>query len=228
MGTIIDDEIDNAGLTVDGVDPEYAAATAQAMLEHEALLAALRSSAAPQCEPPMPPDEGAKRIKEIAASQYLYAASTKVLGPGFGSDSYLAYMHDFLNENGDPTDPIERMMLEQLAIAHHAIGNFHVRAGVKEKVEEVEIFSGAAARLMAEFRRTALALKAYRQSSANNGKPAETDPGNERKNRSSDNERRPAGLNGHATRGKQSANHSDVHVNNRMTEYLHDFELARA
>jgi hypothetical protein len=53
------------------------------------------------------------------------------------------------------------MMAEQLALCHHAVGRLHVRAATRTSPVEVVAYSGAIARLQAEFRRMALALRVY-------------------------------------------------------------------
>lgn len=59
-------------------------------------------------------------------------------------------------------DPIEAMMIEQLAVAHHRIATLHVRAAEAEDLAGTEAYTSAATRLLGEFRRLALALQTYR------------------------------------------------------------------
>jgi hypothetical protein len=54
------------------------------------------------------------------------------------------------------------MLLEQLALAHFSMGLLSCKTANAGKVEAVGVYASAAARLMAEFRRSALALQAYR------------------------------------------------------------------
>jgi hypothetical protein len=72
------------------------------------------------------------------------------------------YLDAVIRDAGGPTDPIEVMMLEQLALAHHRIAQLHGCAGQANQPEAVKVYSAAAARLWGEFRRTALALRLYR------------------------------------------------------------------
>ncbi len=58
-----------------------------------------------------------------------------------------------------PIDPIERMLLEQLALAHFRIGQLHVRASEAQGLEAVRVYNSVAARMLGEFRRTVLALR---------------------------------------------------------------------
>src|SRR5262249_40233525 len=76
------------------------------------------------------------------------------------------YLGDLMRESGSPADPLERMLLEQLVLAHHTIGQLHVRAGTSQTAEAAGAYAGAAARLLAELRRTALAPAPSRAATA--------------------------------------------------------------
>jgi hypothetical protein len=86
----------------------------------------------------------------VEISQYINGSACRI------------YLERFLVDCGNPTDPVERMMLEQLALAHFRTGQLHAKAGITENAEAVKLLSAAAARLLGEFRRTALALRVYR------------------------------------------------------------------
>jgi hypothetical protein len=97
--------------------------------------------------------------------------------------SYRIYRDRLLADYGDPRDPVVIMLLEQLALAHLNCGQLLHKASEAGTVECASAYLGATARLMAEFRRTALALPAYREAaqrldrctdeaSANSGKIA--------------------------------------------------------
>jgi hypothetical protein len=115
---------------------------------------------------PRTPEQKAESLRQLGAAGYLYAAATQVVGPAFDVLTWKAYLDRYLQAAGDPADPVERILLEQLALAHHALGRLHVRAGSREGVEETQAYLAAIARLLAEVRRTALALKAYREPAA--------------------------------------------------------------
>jgi hypothetical protein len=80
----------------------------------------------------------------------------------FDSSGYKSYLEQLLQDAGNPKDPIEVMLLEQLALAHFRIGQLHASAGKAQGTEAAKIYNSAAARLLGEFRRTALALRVYR------------------------------------------------------------------
>ena len=73
------------------------------------------------------------------------------------------YLGAFMCEAGDPADPVERILLEQLSLAHHRLAKLHVQADDAKSPESQKILNTAAARLLAEIRRMALAIRQYRQ-----------------------------------------------------------------
>lgn len=79
----------------------------------------------------------------------------------FGAGAYKVYVERLLEEAGNPRDPIERMMIQQLGLAHFKIAQLHASAGEVEEIEAIKMYNSVAARLLGEFRRTALALRAY-------------------------------------------------------------------
>jgi hypothetical protein len=101
-------------------------------------------------------------LRKEAAAGYLNAT----LGPFFEGHlhpmAFNQYVSDVLEKGGSPKDPIERMLMEQLILAHHNIGRLQVQAAGSKGTAEAEMYNTAAVRLMGEFRKTALALKTYR------------------------------------------------------------------
>jgi hypothetical protein len=76
-------------------------------------------------------------------------------------DTWKIYVESFLEESGASKDPVARMMAEQLALVQHAIGRLNVRAATQQTPAGVAAYHVAIARLMAEYRRTALALQTF-------------------------------------------------------------------
>ena len=147
-------------------NPAYVAATEQALREDEALLRALeereRAAQRPP-QPPLPPEQQAAILRDGAAAAYLYGATAAVLGRGVSVPGCQLYLRDFVREARDSLAPVEAILLEELATTHHLIGQLQVRAGAAGAPREAQAYLAAAARLMAEVRRTALALQAFRQ-----------------------------------------------------------------
>lgn len=90
------------------------------------------------------------------------ALATAIRINEISASGYRAYLDSLLLDAGNPTDPIEIMMLEQLVMAHFRIAQLHGSAGQAQGIEAVKMLSSAAARLLGEFRRTVLAIRVYR------------------------------------------------------------------
>ena len=78
------------------------------------------------------------------------------------SPAYMVFLERLRHELGDPKDPIEGMLIEQLALAHFRIAQLHVRAAQATGIEAAKIYNSVTARMLGEFRRTVLALRVYR------------------------------------------------------------------
>ena len=59
-------------------------------------------------------------------------------------------------------DPLEKMLIEQMAVAHHRALELHAQAAKSSDPAEVQIYNSAAARLTSEFRRCMDSIKQYR------------------------------------------------------------------
>jgi hypothetical protein len=75
-----------------------------------------------------------------------------------------AYRDQFLADAGAPTDPLERVMIEQVATCHAMLMYTHSYHTMCDRVDHREIYSNAGANMMAELRRMVLAIKDYRTS----------------------------------------------------------------
>lgn len=133
---------------------------------------------------PGPPPLGLDPTRHAAAQTVAYQADVlrEVVFPGLMSSAlaldgvvdgpaYRVYLARLLADAGSPADPVERMLLEQLAVAHFRVGQLHARAGRADGVEATRVLTAAAARLLGEFRRNALALRAYRAGGCRRGGP---------------------------------------------------------
>jgi hypothetical protein len=115
------------------------------------------------------------RLRETVVPLFLSANLSRPL-PQIDTAAYQIYRDRLLADCGSPSDPIEVMIIEQLALAHINTGLLHCRAANSGSVEGASVYLGAAARLMAEFRRSALALQAYRAAARQLEHKAETGP----------------------------------------------------
>jgi hypothetical protein len=82
----------------------------------------------------------------------------------FDTGAYRVYLANVMRDLGDPKDPIERMLVEQLCLAHFRVAQLHAGAGQAVGLEATKLLNTVAVRMLGEMRRTALSLKAYRTS----------------------------------------------------------------
>jgi len=107
----------------------------------------------------------AENLRKKTGGGYLYASmgfAHKRLPP----TAYVPYMEKTLRDAGNPQDPVEAMMIEQVTIAHHNVGRLLMAAAAAETIEQAKLYNDAATKLLGEFRRLALAIKEYREPTA--------------------------------------------------------------
>ena len=110
-----------------------------------------------------PEDErGAAEIREGTIPAYLYMTLVEIYEK-HDLTAFKLYRDRLLADCGVGLDPIATMLVEQLAMAHLNTARLHGRAATTERIDEVRAYANAAAQLAGEFRRGALALKAYRE-----------------------------------------------------------------
>ena len=110
--------------------------------------------------------ELALNLRDNAAAGWLYWVTNSTLGEQIGPDAFKLYRDMMLKEAGDPSDPVERMLVEQLALSHFSIGQLRIRSCTTELPKMALAFSDSATRLLGEFRRCSLALEEYRSKRA--------------------------------------------------------------
>jgi hypothetical protein len=175
-------------------------ATAKALKEDAALRAVVRPPPA-EAAPALSAAEKARRLRDLGPAAYLYGAAAPVLGEAMDVEAWQVYLNDLLKRMGvTGADPVARMMAEQLALAHDAVGRLHLRAGTRTSPAEVAAYYASVSRLMTEFRRTSAALKAYTAGAARRKAVA---PRTSARGRSGV---RPARRAGKAQRGKVASN----------------------
>jgi hypothetical protein len=107
----------------------------------------------------------AERQAAILERALMPSLLTSALGLDgcFTAAGYHLYLNKVRADAGNPTDPVENMLLEQLVMAHMRSAQLQSQAGMAESLEAIRLYNSAAARLLGEFRQTALAFAAYRQ-----------------------------------------------------------------
>jgi hypothetical protein len=80
----------------------------------------------------------------------------------FTAADFRHFLDRFLEESGNPSDALERLLLEQVAFGAMRVADLHAQAARAQSVEGAKVFAAAASRLLSEVRRLALAVKVYR------------------------------------------------------------------
>jgi hypothetical protein len=120
----------------------------------------------PDHEPELSPEVTAVlqavNLREVTAAGFLYWAVSTSLSDGISTVAFKVYRDKLLEDAGSPSDPIEVMMIEQLALAHFNIGRLQIKSCGSESPQLQVAYSDAATRLLGEFRRCTLALEDLR------------------------------------------------------------------
>lgn len=113
-------------------------------------------------------------LRDMLSPIALYGSVSQSHGGQLSPDAYAKYLRDLVEDCGSPRDPIEKMIVEQLILAHANIGRLYLRSGTAGQHEESVAYAAAAGRLTGEFRRLSLALSEYRSRAVERIKVAET------------------------------------------------------
>ena len=114
-----------------------------------------------------------------APARSLYASMAGVFQQ-MDTYAFKSYRDKLVADCGSPTDPIMVMMIEQIALAHFNIGRLQFRSATAGTIEAARAYGGLATQLLAEFRRSCVALQALRLSAGHAGgrAPVSGVPGN--------------------------------------------------
>lgn len=110
---------------------------------------------------------------ELLRLAYVPACLATALGMDarFDGSACRLYLDQFIAAAGDPQDPVERTLIEQVAVARLRLADLHAQAAQAKSVEAAKVYAGATARLLGEVRRVALTLREYRGRTPESTKP---------------------------------------------------------
>jgi hypothetical protein len=105
----------------------------------------------------------AAQSADILQQSYIAACLTSALGvQEFDVHACRDFLDRFVADAGGTQDPVERVLLENLAFANLRVADLHSRAAQAKSIDAAKAYASAAARLLGEIRRTALSLRVYR------------------------------------------------------------------
>jgi hypothetical protein len=105
----------------------------------------------------------AERLRESSNSIFLFGALKDLFGERYTPEAFALYRDKVLADTGNPSDPISQMLVEQLLLANLLTGKLLTKAAATDRLDAFELYQTAAVKLMAEFRRGAVALAALRE-----------------------------------------------------------------
>jgi hypothetical protein len=105
----------------------------------------------------------AGQIREGAGPAFLYG-SMAAMFPKIDTAAFKIFRDRLLADAGNPSDPIEVMMIEQIVLAHMNIGRLQFKSATSDSLDAAKVYGGLAIQLLGEFRRTCLGLQALRTS----------------------------------------------------------------
>jgi hypothetical protein len=105
-------------------------------------------------------------LRNVASAGWLYWITASTLANKIEPEAFVVYRNMLLRDAGDPSDPMERMLIEQIALAHFSIGQLRIKSCSVENAKLAVAFSDSATRLLGELRRCTLALEEYRAKQA--------------------------------------------------------------
>ncbi len=119
----------------------------------------------PPLPPPPPPASPLRQAQFIAQQLFAMLMSAAVDFSQLHAEGYFRYLEWLIKESGNPGDPLQQMLLSQIAMAHFRIGTLHTAAAGATDKDAVEVYANAATRLTGELRRLILTLAEYRERS---------------------------------------------------------------
>lgn len=119
---------------------------------------------APEAAPKVDAQRGTDFLRDRAFAAFMSAAIDKDLAARLPIMSFEGYHVRLLQDLGNPSDPIVRMLAEQIVVTHFQFLGLHVRMAHSKTPAEIGVLGTTASHLMAEFRRSSAALQQMRKS----------------------------------------------------------------
>ncbi len=108
-----------------------------------------------------PREERSLRLRETSSAIFLFGSLHGTLPHG-DLQAFQDLRDRLLAAAGHPSDPLEIMLLEQIALAHFNIGRLQFQSALAPSLDVTKAYGYLAIHLSGEFRKTVLALADYR------------------------------------------------------------------
>ena len=105
------------------------------------------------------------RVARVLGELFIPVSLAATLGsPLYDGAVCKHYLDDFIRQSGNPTDRVERQLLEIIAISSLRVAQLHQQAAEAKSVDAIKVLTGAAARMTAEVRKLSESLASNRAS----------------------------------------------------------------
>lgn len=108
-------------------------------------------------------------VEEYFPAVLLHTIAKRNLGNIVTAGGFKKFLDKFIADCGGPKNPVAKMLLEQTAWAHFAVGNLLAEAACAKTPELTATFTAIASRLMCEVRKTGLAVTELVSKEADDG-----------------------------------------------------------
>lgn len=106
----------------------------------------------PEAITPLSDEQQSTLLRESSAAVYLNASVGTCFGGSVTVAGFKQYLADLRQSAGSSSHPLEQMLWEQFAMAHHNLGRLYARAAESKMIDEVQIYSVVLLKLHAELR----------------------------------------------------------------------------
>jgi hypothetical protein len=104
----------------------------------------------------------ADNLRDRAGPAFAYPLVASSIAAGITPEAFVEFRRRFLEDCGSPTDPLVILMIDQLLIAHFAVGRLQFQSVMAKTANAAVAYASCAARLLGEFRRSVLAVDVLR------------------------------------------------------------------
>ena len=106
----------------------------------------------PESSSPLSSEQQSMFMRESSAAVYLNASVGTCFGDSVTVAGFKQYLAELRQLAGNTSHPLEQMLWEQFALAHHNLGRLYSLATESKSIDEVQTFSAVILKLHAELR----------------------------------------------------------------------------
>ncbi len=116
---------------------------------------------------PLSDEQQAAFLRDSSAGLYLSASVGPCLGNQITPTGFKQYLAELRQSAGSSSNPLEHLLWEQFALAHHNLGRLYAQASQSKIIDEMTAYSSIIIKLHAELRLLGETLARLAKSGAN-------------------------------------------------------------